>query len=134
MIGLDTNVLVRFVMRDDPAQSLIADSVMASLTSREPGYISHVVLVELWWVLRRNYKRSVDECTGFLEEIVNSDELKVENIQAVKWAIERLQRGADLADSLIVSLAEEAGCQKTVTFDQKAASRAGMTLLTPDVN
>jgi len=129
VIGLDTNVMARYVMRDDPRQTARADSVILSLTTRDPGYLSLVVLVELWWVLRRTYLRSASECQRLFEEILRTDELVVENEQSVSQALSAVGGGADFADSLISALAQKAGCRTTVTFDKQASQHAGMTLL-----
>ena len=127
MIGLDTNVLVRYVMRDDPVQTGVADRVMSRLTAREPGYVSLVVLVELWWVLSRSYRRRAAESAALFAELVTTDELRIEAPATVERALARVGDGADFADALIAEVAARAGCQTVVTFDQSAAAHTGMT-------
>jgi len=130
VIGLDTNVMARFIMRDDPIQTKLADSTINSLTVRNPGYLSLVVLVELWWVLRRFYKCSVASCRQLFEEILLTDELIVEDGSSVSHALSAVDEGADFAGSLICTLAQKAGCSATITFDRSASRHTGMTLLT----
>lgn len=130
MIGIDTNVMARYIMRDDVVQTMLADSVIRSLTVRNPGFLSIVVLVELWWILRRFYKRSIADCRDLFEEILCTDELTVEDQPSVSRALSQVSQGADFADSLISALAQKAGCLTIVTFDRSASRHAGMTLLT----
>jgi len=127
MIGLDTNVVVRYIMRDDPEQTALADAVMSGLTAREPGYLSLVVLVELWWVLGRSYRRSTAERERLFAELVRTDELKIESHAIVESALGRVAEGADFADALISEVGAQAGCRTCVTFDEMAAKNTGMT-------
>jgi len=129
MIGLDTNVLVRYLMRDDPIQTPLADRVVSALTARRPGYLSIVVLVELWWVLGRSYGKPAPERRALYEELLQTDELLIEDAPIVRVALSEVSDGADFADAIICHNAFHAGCKSMVTFDEKAASRAGMTLL-----
>jgi len=129
VIGLDTNVMARYIMRDDLVQTPLADSVLSSLTARDPGFLSLVVLVELWWVLGRAYGRTTGERLRLFKEILDTDELRVESEQIVTLALAEVGKGADFADSLIGILAQKVGCRTTVTFDREAARHPGMTLL-----
>jgi len=129
MIGLDTNVIVRYVMRDDPIQTSLADECISTLTPRNPGYVSLIVLVELWWVFGRAYQRTVKERLALFQELLRVDELRVENSPTVIQALSAVERGADFADFLIQALASQARCSHTVTFDIAAAHQAGMRLL-----
>ena len=130
MIGLDTNVLVRYVMQDGGAQATAATRLIESLTSDDPGFVPIVVLVEFGWVLESVYERSRDEIADGYERILRARELVVENAEAV-WRALRLyaQSKADLADCLIERSAAAAGCERTMTFDRKAARGCGMTLV-----
>ncbi len=121
--------MVRFIMRDDPEQAVLADTVMASLTSREPGYLSLVVLVELWRVLGRSYRRSVAQRRDVFAELLRTDELVLADSDLVEQALARVAEGADFADALIAAAARDAGCARTVTFDRQASQRAGMVWL-----
>jgi predicted nucleic-acid-binding protein len=126
MIGLDTNVLVRSIMRDDPVQTPQADAVMRCLSAAEPGFVSSVVLVELWWVLGRSFGRSNAQRRGLFAALLDTDELAIEASACARLALAKAQSGADFADALVAALASQAGCTVTVTFDQGAAQRAGM--------
>ena len=125
MIGLDTNVLVRYIMRDDPTQTVDADALMATLTPREPGLINPIVLAELWWVLGASYHRtSADRCALFTV-LLDTDELKIVSEPAARKALSLTRQGADFADALIAEMNSEAGVT-TATFDRDAIRRAGM--------
>jgi predicted nucleic-acid-binding protein len=130
MIGLDTNVLVRYLTEDDPTQTIAAARVMDSLSAVSPGFISLVVLAELVWVLESFYRFKKKETEQVLETLLRSEELVLERAEIVSQAL-RLFRGshADFADCLIERCGHAAGSEHTVTFDQKAAAGTGMRLL-----
>lgn len=128
MVGLDTNVLVRYLAQDDPAQSARATRLIEKeLDERDPGYIGIVVLVETCWVLKRLYGASPEEVRTTVRGLLDAVQLRVESRLAVARAVAAAP-GADFADALIVELAREAGCARTVTFDRRAA-KSGMALL-----
>lgn len=130
MNGLDTNVLVRYVMQDDPRQSARATRLMESLTPEAPGFVSLVVLVELVWVLKSNYGLDRGQVAAVIETLLRSKELVVDRAESVVQALQRFANaGADLADALIERLAAAAGCEATFTFDAGAAKAAGMQLV-----
>ena len=130
MIGLDTNVLVRYVMQDGDAQAVAATRLIESLTSEDRGFVPIVALVEFGWVLESVYERSREEIADGYERVLRSRELVVENAEAV-WRALRLytRSNADLADCLIERSAAAAGCDRTMTFDRKAARDCGMELI-----
>jgi len=131
MIGLDTNVLVRYVAQDDQDQSAQASMLIETLTPEQPGLITLVSAVELVWVLQSCYRSSKAEIVGVLEMILRTKELVVENAEIVWQALRRYSdSNADFADCLIERSAHAAGCGYTVTFDSKAAKSAGMRHLT----
>ncbi|MBB5789097.1 PIN domain-containing protein [Jiangella mangrovi] len=129
MIGVDTNVLVRYLTQDDPAQARIATRVIESLTVRQPGYLGLVTLAETSWVLQRSYGFDASEVTRVLSDVVSADEFVVENPAVVGQALDAAAAGADFADALIAETARQAGCDHTVTFDRRAAKLAGVRLL-----
>ncbi|NWG54503.1 MAG: type II toxin-antitoxin system VapC family toxin [Hydrogenophilaceae bacterium] len=131
MIGLDTNVVVRFLAQDDPAQSPIATRLMSRLTRERPGFISAVVLAEISWVLSRAYKASREDIAGALEGLLRATELMVENAEAAyrALAVYLASTSVEFADALIAQSAALAGADETVTFDRNAAAEAGMRLL-----
>lgn len=130
MIGLDTNVLLRYAVRDDARQTKLADQLFAVLDVETPGYLSHTVLVEVWWVLRRAYEFPVAQCRDFFGILIDAREFRVEAPDLARAALQRTIDGADFADALVAETAKGAGASATMTFDRNAAEHAGMTLLT----
>jgi predicted nucleic-acid-binding protein len=127
MTGLDTNVVVRYVTQDDPAQSAAATKLIDSLSADAPGFIAMIVVVDLVWVLQSCYDAKRDEIARVLETLLRSKEVIVERADLVWQALRRFTAGnADFADCLIERCGHAAGCHHTVTFDQNAASAAGM--------
>jgi predicted nucleic-acid-binding protein len=129
VIGLDTNVLVRFLVRDDPEQYQRAEAVFSALTAADQGYLSVVVLVETHWVLTRSYGFAASQALRALALLLDAVELVVQEAPAVRAALRAADRGADFADALISELASSAGCEATLTFDRRAARHAGMRML-----
>ncbi|ANP45792.1 PIN domain-containing protein [Candidatus Viadribacter manganicus] len=131
MIGLDTNVVVRFLAQDDKIQSPIATRLISRLNRDRPGFISSVVLAEITWVLSRAYKTSREDIAKAVEGLLRSAELIVENPDAAYRALGLYQtsNSAEFADALIAQLALLAGAVETVTFDQNAASALSMRRL-----
>lgn len=131
MIGLDTNVVVRFLVQDDEVQSPIATRFISRLSRERPGFVSAVVLAEITWVLSRAYKASREDIAKAVEGLLRSAELIVENTDAAYRALGVYQasKSAEFADALIAQTASLAGAVETVTFDQTAATALGMRLL-----
>lgn len=130
MIGLDTNVLVRYIMQDDPKQSPKASKLIESLDGDNPGYITHVCVIELYWVLTSGYELTGEQVTQALEAILRTKQLLVERADQVMRALRVFAAGkADFADCLIERSASGAGCTQTMTFDVGASKHAGMTLI-----
>jgi predicted nucleic-acid-binding protein len=130
MIGLDTNVLVRYLAQDDPEQSKQAtDMIERRLTEAEPGFVSIVAVVELVWVLDRAYGLGDREIAAAVERMLQAETLVVESEQAVFSATIALREGwGSFADALIAALGAKAGCAHTVTFDRKALRLPGFRL------
>jgi predicted nucleic-acid-binding protein len=129
MIGLDTNVVVRYLTHDDPAQTAAAVRVIDSLSLESPGFIALIVIVELVWVLEGSYRLKKNEIEQVLETLLRSKELVIERAEIVWQALRRFSASrADFADCLIERSAHAAECQYTVTFDRNAVT-AGMRLL-----
>jgi predicted nucleic-acid-binding protein len=130
VIGLDTNVLVRYIMQDDPEQSAKASLLIESLDRDRPGFISTVAVVELYWVLTASYALTGQQVAQALDAILRTKQFVVERADQVTRALRLFnQGGADFADCLIGSAATAAGCDSTMTFDVKASKHAGMTLI-----
>lgn len=130
MIGLDTNVLVRYIVQDDPGQAALATKLIESLTPEAQGFVSQVVLVETVWVLEASYGADADKIAAVVETLLRIGSILVDRADLV-WRTLRLfkQDGGDFSDALVSALAREAGCSMVCTFDQAAAKRSGMTLL-----
>lgn len=130
MIGLDTNVLVRYLAQDDPLQSARATRLFERFTESEPGFISLVTLVETVWVLDRTYGVSHLEIATAVERMLQADTLVIQNEQQVFTAMITLRTGtASFSDALIGAVGSWAGCEVTLTFDRKAARLKGFQLL-----
>ncbi|HMD31330.1 MAG TPA: type II toxin-antitoxin system VapC family toxin [Candidatus Acidoferrales bacterium] len=130
MIGLDTNILVRYLTQDDPIQSRKATEIIERrLTEENPGFVSIVAMVETVWVLDRAYQLSPQEIAATVERILQVDVLVVENEREVFTAMTALKKGQGLfADALIAELDARAGCSCTLTFDRKALRLSGYQL------
>ena len=129
MIGLDTNVVVRYLTQDHPEQAARASAIVDGLTVETPGFIATVVWAEIHWVLTRAYRFSPSDVVERLDTLALADEIRAENVSAVRTAIVAARRGADFADALIDAAAGGAGCGETVTFDQRAAAKLGWRLV-----
>lgn len=130
MIGLDTNVLVRYLTQDDPAQAAAANRLIESLTVDDPGYLTVVVLVETHWVLRFTYGFARQDVLHALTNVVAADEFMIENEGAVRRALaSAASAAADFADAVIAATCRQAGCADVVTFDRKASNALGVRLL-----
>lgn len=131
MIGLDTNILVRYLTQDDPIQSSQAtEFIERRLTEANPGFVSVVAIVELVWVLDRAYGFSPPEIAVAVERMLQVEALEIEREQEVFTAMIALKQGlGSFADALIAELCRSAGCVHTVTFDRKAARLSGFELL-----
>jgi predicted nucleic-acid-binding protein len=125
MIGLDTNVLLRYLVQDDPVQSPRATEIITRrLTEEEPGFVSLVTILEIVWVLKSLYKRSHQQVASDIEMVLAADTLEVQNEQQVYHAVLALRNGTGtFEDALIGSLGMWMGCSATLTFDEKAAER-----------
>lgn len=130
MIGIDTNVLVRYIAQDDPAQSKKATALIERECSESsPGFVGLVVLVEVVWVAESCYQASREDVARMVRQILGSRQLIVQDAETVWQALRLFEQGkADFADGLIERSASAAGCSRTVTFDKDAA-KSGMSLL-----
>ena len=130
MIGVDTNVLIRYIAQDDPAQSRRATKFIENECSVEiPGYVGIVVLVEVAWVSESVYLASRGEVADIVRRLLGIRQLVVQNAETVWQALRLFESSkADFADCLVIRTAESDGCERIVTFDKQAAA-AGMTLL-----
>lgn len=130
MTGLDTNVIVRFLMKDDADQAALATKAFAEFTIAAPGFVCREVLVELVWVLQKIYRLPRTDIADAIEGLLGAREIVVESADQVAVAVDRLRKGgAGFADQMIALAGQGAGCQTTITFDRKAAGLPGMSLL-----
>jgi len=127
MIGIDTNILVRYYAQDDPVQSRMATELLEEGLQVEAGYISLVVIAELVWVLTSVYKLDKMRLIDVLGNLLAAEELHIEQTEVFVSALRRFEKSAgQFTDLLIASAARHDGCSKTYTFDE---GKAGMTLL-----
>ena len=122
MVGLDTNVILRYLLQDDPKQTTLANHIVDQvLSDRNPGFISVVTVLEMVWVLRSLLKQTPAEIATHLEHLLAADSFEVQNGQQVFEAAFALKRGTgEFEDALIGALNAWAGCAHTLTFDKRA--------------
>ena len=128
MIGLDTNILVRYLVDDDPVQSPKAAEILERrLTQLNPGFVSIVAMVETVWVLDRAYGFKDVEIARAVERLLQADNLIVDHEQDVFSAMTALKKGrGSFSDALLARLGSSAGCTHTLTFDQRALGLSGV--------
>ncbi|TAM59775.1 PIN domain-containing protein [bacterium] len=131
MKGLDTNVLVRLLTGDDPAQQQRARAFIASnCSAASPGFVNRIVIVELVWVLESTYGYTRQQIAAAIDGLLRTQELTVEDTSEVALSLSAYREGADFADALLSITNEAAGCEETATFDRRAAKRlAGFRVL-----
>lgn len=131
MIGLDTNVLVRYIAQDEAKQAARATELIESLSSDNPGFVCLVSVVELVWVMQACYAASKEEIVAILGKLLRIQAIQIENSEVVLGALGVYAKStADFADCLIERSAHNANCVDTMTFDVKSAKSAGMKLIT----
>ena len=129
MIGLDTNILVRFVAQDDPVNSPRANAIMKSLSVEEPGWIAITAIAEFAWVMRRKFGIARADVYSLLNLFLTRPDLVIEQSALVHRAASLFLSGtSEFTDYLVACSGHAAGCRHTLTFDRKAAKSAGMTL------
>ncbi len=129
LTGVDTNVLLRFLVRDDEAQFAAAERFLEGLTPRAPGFVSQLTLAEVVWVLSRRYRFPKDACLAAIRGLIETEVLEFDDGETVVRALALAEEGADFADALIQGTMELFGAEETVTFDKDAADRLGWRLL-----
>jgi predicted nucleic-acid-binding protein len=120
--GLDSSILLRYILEDDPVWSEPATRFIDDECSLEnPGYINLVVLVEIVWSLRRQSGFNKERVAQLVEELLQADNFIIENEEAVERALAAFKRGdAGFADCLICALNESAGAAPTFSIDKDA--------------
>jgi predicted nucleic-acid-binding protein len=130
MIGLDTNVLVRYIMQDDAKQAALATKLIEGLSEDAPGFITLVSVIELTWVLESAFALNRSQIVEVFQRIMSVDVFKLDRVGVVASALRTYSDGkADFADCLIERLSAQAGCDRTMTFDRNAAKTGGMVLI-----
>lgn len=130
MIGLDTNVLVRYLAQDEVRQAAQSNRLIESLTAREPGFISIVTLVETVCVLQALFARGRDDIASLVDALLQTGGLVIQMSESVWQALRRFESSnADFADHGIERMGAAEGCTATLTFDKLAARDAGMHLV-----
>lgn len=129
MTGIDTNVILRAALDDDPVQSRLAQELLETLTREAPGFVTMVTLAEVFWIVRRREGFSKDTALALIRGLVESDVLEFDDGEGVVRALEAAGDGADFADALIDSTMAQFGVTETMTFDRRAAQRLGWRLL-----
>ena len=131
MRGIDTNVLLRLVLLDEPNQAAAVQRlVRRHAGSREPIFVTSIVLCEFTWVLRRAYRFARTEVADALDRLMASDLLLIEHDESVRAAVDLYRDGpGDFADYLIGAVSHSAGCRDIVTFDHDLRSAPGFTVL-----
>ena len=127
MIGIDTNVLVRLITKDDARQASKAQKALQEKCSEsEPGYINSVVLAEVAWVLARTYQYSRDEIAIAIEGLLQVREFEIQNTEEAWHALQFFrQSNIGFADLYLCVINKAQGCECTLTFDKKAAKFDG---------
>lgn len=130
MISLDTNVLVRLLVGDDPEQTALAESAFLEHTAGGGVFVHQIALVETAWVLRSGYRLDRAVVHARLERLVRTRGVFVEEVDLVLTALDEYARGlGDFADLLLVSAVAAVGATPLLTFDQKLAGHEHASLL-----
>lgn len=131
MIGIDTNVLVRILVRDHDEQVRVAERFIAThCSSEDPGHVSRIVIAETAWVLKDFYGYARPQIANAIRSVLDVSELEIESADAVDAAVADYENSsAGFTDCLLARTNGAAGCEYTVTFDRKAAKLPGFELL-----
>jgi predicted nucleic-acid-binding protein len=127
MIGLDTKLLVRLVVGDDPQQTRQAKAfVDGHCTPESPGFINCIVLAELVWVLNASYDCTRSQIATAVESLLVGADRMIEHPAAIQASLDDYRAGrSDFTDALIAHVNRSRGCEATATFDRKAAKLDG---------
>ena len=131
MPALDTNVLVRYVVRDDgPQRAAVRRLIQQCIDAGQSLFVPVTVVLELEWVLRARYGCAKAEVIQVIATLFSAAELRFESARALEVALQLYRDGAaDFADCVHIALAAQAGEQPLFTFDKRAATVDGAELL-----
>lgn len=122
VIGVDSNVLIRFLVDDDPDQNRAARLVLSSCDVENPVFVSAVTLAETVWLLTNRLKYPMKEVARLLLDLLASEGLVIEHAGELDLLVgDDRAPSTDLADYLIAWSGASAGCRHTLTFDRQAA-------------
>jgi predicted nucleic-acid-binding protein len=127
VIGLDTNVLIRLFVDDDPVQVRQArDFVSSRCDPDNPAFVDRVALCEMVWVLSSGYGFGRADIAGVIQNLLGSVDTVLEDGDSIQAALQAFRaRRVDFADALIGEVNRARGCEATATFDRKAAKLDG---------
>ncbi len=136
MIGIDTNILVRYITQDDELQSGIATEFIESYCSNGSKiFVNHLVICELVWVLKKCYKLSKPKTINVIEHILQISQFSIENAQVIWQALTDYKKGsADFAGYIVGRTNIFYNCDETITFDKKVSKSKGFALLSTKAN
>ena len=128
MLALDSNILIRYLVEDDPEQTRVAaEFIETQLSASDPGFVSLVVLCEVAWTLRSGYGFERTQVQDTLSRLSKARQLSFEHAEIVDRALSG--GGQDAADVIVHALGQLHGCSATVTFDRRFARLEGVHLL-----
>jgi predicted nucleic-acid-binding protein len=130
MLGIDTNVLVRFLVQDDPVQFEKAlKLIKREVAAGRPVFINQLVLMETEWVLRSRYAAPKEKIIAAISGLLETVDVQLEDEAAIEEALYMWKdASADFADCLIAAKNRRMGCRETATFDVKAAKLPGFVI------
>jgi predicted nucleic-acid-binding protein len=131
VIGLDTNVVVRYLTQDDAKQAAVASKLFEhTLSVERPGFIGLITLCEIAWVLADCYEADKPRIRAVIEGLLGSKQIVVEDAELVWKALRTWEKSsADFSDALMGQAVSARGCDRIVTFDKSAARLPGFELL-----
>ncbi len=121
MIGLDTNVLIRYLTRDDEGQYRATMKLLTRKAAR--FFIADLVLVETDWILSKSYNWTREEIADAFARLLQVHNLQFEDEDRIRHSIGAVRRGADLSDELLIAMSRDQGCREFATFDTAVAKR-----------
>jgi len=129
--GIDTNVLIRYLVQDDATQAKSATTFIEQhCTAEDPGFVGHIVFCELAWVLESNYAQSRIQIATIIEELLQVVQMQAQDPEIIWRALNDYKKSnVDFPDHLLARINESNGCDTTFTFDKKAAKQTGFELL-----
>lgn len=129
LVGIDTNVILRGLLRDDDVQAPLAETLFRELSPSRRGFITQSSLIEVYWVLSRSIRLPRSECLEAIRRLARTDVIEFDDRESVIEALALADDGADFEDALINATMRMFGTTETVTFDRDAARRLGWRLL-----